>query len=73
MIVREVVNLIGKKRADVLVDCPMNMPATPAVPICMIPEIGIRDRWPKTCLRLSAFGDKSCSVPISKEKRGSSE
>ena len=42
--VREVVNPVGKKRAGVLVDCPMNMPAIPAVPTCMIPEIGIRDR-----------------------------
>lgn len=77
-IVGEVVNSVnyGKEgNVNVLVDCPMNMPAMPAVPTSMIPDIGIRDRWSSTCPRLPAFRDKvstlleyvakSYSMPIS--------
>jgi hypothetical protein len=68
------VNCGKEGNVDVLVDCPINMPAMPAVPTSMIPDICIRDRWSSTWPRLSVFRDKvstlleyvakSCSVSI---------
>jgi len=59
--VREVVSAasFGKEAdVDVLMDCPMNRPAIPAVPMSIIPETCRRERRSSTFPRLSAFREK---------------
>jgi len=44
--------------ADVLRDCPVNIPAMPAVPATIILEIGTWERWLNTCPRVSSLREK---------------